>query len=285
MLVMINYGQGYYDVRLRGRRRSSRSSSQGLFTDGGSDVKVQGAQRRHRLGHRAARRRPGARSRCSSTKASASPTPPSASIEPLSIFGPKFVDIDPGEHEATGPFLAPATRSPTRRTSVELTQILDSAVAAARRDRAERAAGRVRRGGRGRRRHGRRRSGAPSTAPAVLAGIAAAHGADTRCSSTDVAALSGTVAEHADDILATVDRPRTSSCRPSTPSPDRIDELLDVTTEISTTFNRLVDRQPGRDRRRDRGHRRVRRRRATASPSTSPTSSTWPARSSADWPT
>lgn len=37
------------------------------------------------------------------------PVDATATIEPLSVFGPKFVDVDPGPHEAGGPFHTPGS--------------------------------------------------------------------------------------------------------------------------------------------------------------------------------
>src|SRR3546814_18134858 len=46
-----------------------------------------------------------------------------ASIEPLSIFGPKFVRIDPGEHEGAGPFLEDGGEITRTQTPRELPDI------------------------------------------------------------------------------------------------------------------------------------------------------------------
>jgi phospholipid/cholesterol/gamma-HCH transport system substrate-binding protein len=52
-----------------------------------------------------------------------------ASIEPLSIFGPQFIRLDPGEHEARGPYFRPGDRIPHTRPAIEITDILTSAAA------------------------------------------------------------------------------------------------------------------------------------------------------------
>ena len=52
-----------------------------------------------------------------------------AAIEPLSIFGPQFVRLDPGEHEASGPYFRPGDRISQTRPAIEITDILTSASA------------------------------------------------------------------------------------------------------------------------------------------------------------
>ncbi|HEU5084914.1 MAG TPA: MlaD family protein [Acidimicrobiales bacterium] len=53
------------------------------------------------------------------------PVDASATIEPLSVFGPKFVDIRPGPGEADGPFLAPGASMGTAVEPTELAETLD----------------------------------------------------------------------------------------------------------------------------------------------------------------
>ena len=234
--VMLNYGQGYYDDGYE-LHAVFPSSSQGLFTDGGSDVKVRGLN----VGTVAAiELLDDGRARLTLfiDEGVEIPDTASASIEPLSIFGPKFVDIAPGAHEAGGPFLAPGDRIVETHTSVELTHTLDSAVRLLSAiDPRELLAvfDAVAEGvdGMG------PQIGRTIDSSGVLAGVAAAHGADASLFLTDVAALSGTIAEHADDILATVGD--LGHLLPAlNERPDRINQLLDVTTEISTTFSRLI---------------------------------------------
>jgi phospholipid/cholesterol/gamma-HCH transport system substrate-binding protein len=51
------------------------------------------------------------------------PTTSSLSIQPLSIFGPKFIDLDPGTEEGTGPYLADGARVAKTTDPQELTDI------------------------------------------------------------------------------------------------------------------------------------------------------------------
>ncbi len=48
----------------------------------------------------------------------------SASSEPLSVFGPKFIKLTPGDHEGVGPFLRDGDRISNTAAPTELTEIL-----------------------------------------------------------------------------------------------------------------------------------------------------------------
>lgn len=50
-----------------------------------------------------------------------------ASLEPESVFGPKFINLVPGGDEATGPFLADGARIARTSDSLDLTSLLGSA--------------------------------------------------------------------------------------------------------------------------------------------------------------
>ncbi len=54
------------------------------------------------------------------------PVDATASIEPLSVFGPKFVDVDPGPHELDGPFHAPGSSMGSIVAPTELGDSLDA---------------------------------------------------------------------------------------------------------------------------------------------------------------
>ena len=124
-----------------------------------------------------------------------------ASIEPLSVFGPKFVRIEPGDHEMTGPFLDDGDEIEHTQTQRELTDILATTtelfdhvdpldivtiVDAI----AEGTSGLGPQIGR------------TIDASGALAAVAARHADDIRQFLGDVASLSGTFAAHGDDILA-----------------------------------------------------------------------------------
>lgn len=57
------------------------------------------------------------------------PVDATATIEPLSVFGPKFVDIRPGPNEVDGPFHAPGTSMGTVVEPSELVETLDAVTA------------------------------------------------------------------------------------------------------------------------------------------------------------
>ena len=53
------------------------------------------------------------------------PTSTAVSAEPLSVFGPLYINIDPGPNEARGPFLAPGGHIAETTSPIELTDILN----------------------------------------------------------------------------------------------------------------------------------------------------------------
>ena len=104
-VVLVAYGRGYYDGGYQ-VTAVFPASAQGLFTDGGSEVKMRGVGIGTVAGIELL---PDgrARFRLLLKKDARLASTASASIEPLSLFGPKFIEIVPGAGEANGPFLAP----------------------------------------------------------------------------------------------------------------------------------------------------------------------------------
>ncbi len=51
----------------------------------------------------------------------------SASVEPLSVFGPKFIRLDPGDHEASGPYLGDGARITRTQGPTEVIDVLGAA--------------------------------------------------------------------------------------------------------------------------------------------------------------
>lgn len=236
MTVSLAIGRGYYD---KGYEVTALfpSSSQGLFTDGGSVVKLRGINVGQVQGIELL---PDGRARVTlfvrDDVRVADTTV--ASIEPLSVFGPKFVRLEPGAHEATGPFLGDGDVIARTQTQRELTDILASATVLFEHVDptdlivtidaiAEGVAGLGPEIGR------------TIDASGVLAEVAARHADDIRRFLTDVAALSGTFADHGDDMVATA-RNVEDLLRVLTDDPDRLDQLLAATTDISTTFATLL---------------------------------------------
>jgi phospholipid/cholesterol/gamma-HCH transport system substrate-binding protein len=50
-----------------------------------------------------------------------------ASAEPLSVFGPKYIKLEPGEHEGTGPYLGDGDTITNTRAPTEVTDLLAKA--------------------------------------------------------------------------------------------------------------------------------------------------------------
>lgn len=237
VVVMIQFGRGYYDG---GYEISAifPSSSQGLFTDGGSDVKVRGLNVGTVSGIELL---DDGRARVTLRldEGVLLPDTAAASIEPLSVFGPKFIRIDPGAHEASGPYLDPGDTIVDTRTTADLTETLDTAAHLLEGiDPAELASifeavtesvdglGPA--------------IGRTIDSSAALAGVAADHVADLEQFLVDLATLSGTFGAHAEEIVATVDG--LSQLVPAlTADPEQFGELLDVTTGIATTFAGLLE--------------------------------------------
>ncbi len=234
--VVLAYGQGAY---AKGYEVTAvfPTSSQGLFTDGGSAVKLRGVNVGEVSGIEL----------LDDGRAEVTlfiddhvrvPDTAVASIEPLSIFGPKFVRIDPGEHEQAGPFLDDGGEIERTRTQRELTDILATTtelfehvdpldIVAVVDAIAEGTSGLGPQIGR------------TIDATSALAAVAADHDADIRGFLGDLALLSGTFAAHGDDIV-TIGEDVEVLLDAALADPDGLDRLLQATTEISSRFARLL---------------------------------------------
>jgi phospholipid/cholesterol/gamma-HCH transport system substrate-binding protein len=236
VVVFIEYGRGYYDG---GYEVSAvfPSSSQGLFTDGGSDVKVRGLNVGTVSGIDLLEDGR-ARITLKLNDGVRLPDTAVASIEPLSVFGPKFVRIDPGAHEHDGPFLRPGDVITDTHTAVELVDTLDNAsnllshvnptdLAAILTAVAQSVDGMG------------AEIGSSIDDTGALVAIGASHAADIETFLTDVARIVGVVSDHADDIVATVDD--LDALLPTfTAHADDVGHLLEVTDRISSTFAGLL---------------------------------------------
>ncbi|MER3453466.1 MAG: hypothetical protein C4344_07540, partial [Acidimicrobiia bacterium] len=148
----------------------------------------------------------------------------SATIRPKTLFGEKFVDIDPGPRETTGPFLGDNGRIRHTLGGFELERVLSEAFPILKAiDPAELAvvldtlAGSARGNG-----PAINRQIANS---AAAADVAAAHDADTRRFLADLAAISEELARRADDIAALA-RDGTDALGVVVDRGDRLGELL-----------------------------------------------------------
>ncbi len=234
--VVLAYGQGAY---AKGYEVTAifPTSSQGLFTDGGSAVKLRGVNVGEVSGIEL----------LDDGRAEVTlfiddhvrvPDTAMASIEPLSIFGPKFVRIEPGENEGSGPFLDDGGEIQLTQTQRELTDILATTtelfehvdpldiiitVDAI----AEGTSGLGPQIGR------------TIDATSALVAVAADHEADIRRFLGDVALLTGTFSEHGDDII-TIGEDVDTLVEAALSDPEGLDRLLRATTEISSTFAKLL---------------------------------------------
>jgi phospholipid/cholesterol/gamma-HCH transport system substrate-binding protein len=123
--VLLAYGRGEFDdtYELHG---VFPSSSQGIFTDGGTEVKMRGVN----IGTvRGVELLPDGRVdvRFSIREGVRVPATAAVRIEPLSVFGPKFVDVVPRPGEGAGPVLAPGAQLAKATTGTDLTDVLDEA--------------------------------------------------------------------------------------------------------------------------------------------------------------
>jgi phospholipid/cholesterol/gamma-HCH transport system substrate-binding protein len=236
VVVFIEYGRGYYDGGYT-IDAVFPASSQGLFTDGGSDVKVRGLNVGTVSGIQLL---DDGRARITLKLDDGVQIPDTAvaSIEPLSVFGPKFVRIDPGAHEQSGPYLRPDDVITDTHTSVELVDTLDNAT---------RLLDEVNPGelasiltavaesvdGMG------AEIGSSIDDTGQLLAIGAAHASDIEQFLGDVARITGVGADHADDIVSTVTD--LNALLPTfTAHADDLTDLLDVTDRISSTFSGLL---------------------------------------------
>lgn len=234
--VVLAYGQGYfrsgYEVTA-----VFPTSSQGLFTDGGSAVKMRGMNIGQVSGIELL---DDGRAQVTLfiNEGVEVPETALASIEPLSIFGPKFVRIEPGPDEETGPFLADGGVITKTQTQRELTDIL-----AATTNLFEHVdpldivitVDAIAEGVAGLGPH----IGRSIDASAALAAVAADHEADIRRFLADAALLTETFAAHTDDMISIGDD-LDILIDATLDDPAALERLLDATNGISRTFAKLL---------------------------------------------
>jgi len=121
----IRYGQGDFDPTYE-LSAVFPTSAQGVFTDGATDVKLRGVNVGKVSGVELL---PDGRARLTMEieEGVAVPASTSARLEPLSVFGPKFVALAPGDGEVGGPFLPDGGEIAVAETGTELTDVLDGA--------------------------------------------------------------------------------------------------------------------------------------------------------------
>lgn len=125
LVVLLAYGRGEFDDDYE-LSAVFPTSAQGVFTDGGTEVKLRGVP----VGTvRGTELLDDARVRVTVRidRGISIPFTTEARIEPLSVFGPKFVNLIPGTAEADGPYLADGDEIASASTGTDLTEILDGA--------------------------------------------------------------------------------------------------------------------------------------------------------------
>lgn len=238
-VVVLNYGQGYYDGGYD-VTATFPASSQGIFTDGGTAVKMRGIN----VGSVSdIEVLPDGNARITLRIDDGIDIPAAAmvSIEPLSVFGPKFIRVDPGPTELSGPFLAAGGAIPLSQTVVasELTEILAEATELFEHiDTGELieifdavSEGVVGLGP---------ELGRTVDASAELLAVGADHADQIRDFLDDVAGLSAVTASRSGQIVATIDNLH-QLVPVFVEHADDVDALLAATTSIATDFATLLD--------------------------------------------
>jgi phospholipid/cholesterol/gamma-HCH transport system substrate-binding protein len=234
--VVLAYGNGEFDGGYD-LRATFPSATQGLYTDGGSDVKLRGVNIGSVSGIEL---RDDGQVDVTLRIDDGVEVPRSvaATIEPLSVFGPKFVRLQPGAVEGRPGVLSEGDEIAETMAPVELTDILASAtrlfeqvdprdVVVILRTLADGV------GGLG------PEIGRSIDAGSELLDVGARNVDDTSRLLRDLAALATTLADHADDA-----RSITEDLAGALPvvgeEPGRLDDLLDATTAISASFADLL---------------------------------------------
>ena len=122
-VVIVNFGTGYYDSGYR-LTAVFASSSQGLYED--SDVKVRGVNV-GKIEHIELDDQGRALVHMTIREGFQVADTAHVSIEPLSVFGPKFLNLRLGEGELSGPFLADGDRITNTEVAPEFTLVLGDA--------------------------------------------------------------------------------------------------------------------------------------------------------------
>ena len=123
--VLLAYGRGDFDPTYE-LSADFPSASQGIFTDGMTEVRMRGVPVGSVSGVELLDDGR-ARITLSIRDSVQIPTAVAASLEPVSVFGPRFVDLRPGATEADGRFLADGDRITDTHTGVGLADVLEEA--------------------------------------------------------------------------------------------------------------------------------------------------------------
>jgi phospholipid/cholesterol/gamma-HCH transport system substrate-binding protein len=167
------------------------------------------------------------------------PDTTSASGEPLSVFGPKYIRLDPGAHESTGPYLAHGATITNTTPATEVTDVvsrashlLDAVDPGDLFTVVHTLAGAV--DGLG-----------PQLAHTVdsatnVAGVLDAHASDVRTFLADLAGLAGDLADKGDELAATA-RDARPALDAVAAQPDQLGSLLTETSDVTQRLAALVN--------------------------------------------
>ncbi|HEV7886143.1 MAG TPA: MlaD family protein [Acidimicrobiales bacterium] len=211
------------------------SAGQGLQSQ--SDVKIHGIN----IGHvRNVKLKDGrALVRMDIDKGEHVPAGSKATIRPKTLFGEKFVDIDPGPAETTGPFLHDEDYVKDTVGGFELEKILSDLYPILQAVKPEELATII----------GTLADGAEGEGPAInrqignfaaLAELQARHDADTRLFLDDLARLSDELANRSGDLLGAA-RNLNVALPPINQRSDELAALLDQAARLSTDLSDLLD--------------------------------------------
>ena len=235
-VVVLAYGNGDFDGGYEVHATFPRAT-QGLYTDGGSDVKLRGVTIGSVSGIELQDD-----GRVTVTlridDGLEVPADVVASIEPLSVFGPKFVELErPSERSPAEP-LEDGDEIEQTTAPVELTDILASVTELFEQVDPEDVVVILRTvadgvGGLG------DDIGRSIDAGAELLDVGERHTADTQVFLRDLAALASTLADHAEDARS-ITEDLADALPPLTSGTGRLDDLLDATTAIAGSFADLI---------------------------------------------
>lgn len=171
------------------------------------------------------------------------PDTAAAAIEPASVFGPKFLNLQPGEHEAGGPYLADGARIARTSDSPDLTDLLGDADAAFAALDPREVATIVHTLGQGFGGQGERFRDLIDDAGTLL-GVADKHTGDAQRFLADVGALTGTLT--GDDLTAVIRDANALIAAVGAGPRGRLAGFADGIGDVSGRLDRVFD-QHGRD--------------------------------------
>lgn len=242
--LTLTFGLVYFGVKVRAAGAlKPKYQLNALFTAAGqglqpqSDVKVHGVN----IGHvRNVRLKDGkALVRMDIDKGEKVPVASKATIRPKTLFGEKFVDIDPGPAETTGPFLRDEGTIEDTLGGFELERVLSELYPILKAVKPSELASVI----------GSLAQGADGEGPAInrqianfalLADVQARHDADFRQFLDDLALLSDELADRAGDLVGAA-RDLNIALPPINERSDELAAFLDQASRLSTDLADLLD--------------------------------------------